>query len=851
MRHYLLLILLILSLNTYSQTSAGDPVPQWLQDYRALVNKMGAAMDEKQAMDLLKQAISIVDTTSVEGMSYYLADNVALMNLYTTLGNYDESERILYTIAQFFVGEREAYESYRAFLSSCGLLYLNLRNYDKALFFLEKAKTYFEYYLDLGVKYAGCLNNIAQIYMWQKNNLKAKMYADVSKDIILNASNDNPDYKIFMLNNLSAIFNAMDYHKDSQEILFHIKDLAESNKRYNYYLPYIYDNLGVLYANQRIFDKSEAYLEKSYNYSKTYGYNDQPLLLLNLCMVNYELGDNKKAYKYTKELVDFIKDDAIIKFSFLDSDAREKYWSRNNDFLVSANTYMLATQNDSSEINIYNNILFSKGLLLRTSNHVRNQVMMSNDKDLISAYNEMSAMQAKLAQNNVPSDSIRIYKLAIAYIEKQIMANVSDYSDVIHSRNRNWKEIQEKLSNNEIAIEFVPLYNVNDTLNGDIDRYAAALIRKSYAHPKIIQLCTHGHLDSLLNNRTGLNAMKFVNRLYTGNVAQELYNSIWKPIESELSGVKTIYYSPTGILNSISFNAIPIDKKVLADKYNLMLLSSTGDIQNIKKKGKDNYKDAIIYGGITYDASEDKLLASARGYSESSNRSVFVGDSTTRGSWNFLPGTKAEAESITGILNNIGVETSLLEDVNANEESFKNLDHNSKAIIHLATHGFYLNKAKDIVNNKFVIRNSSVDSDGAFNPMRLTGLLFAGANRAWNNNNVITGIEDGILTADEISQIDLANTEIVILSACTTGLGNFASPEGVFGLQRAFKLAGVKSIVMSLWEVPDEATSNLMQFFYQNIAKGMEKHKAFKEAQKRLRRQEENPFSWAGFVMLD
>ena len=677
------------------------------------------------------------------------------------------------------------------------------------------------------------------------------MYADVSKDIILKASNDNPDYMIFVLNNLSVIYNAMNYHKESQDILFRLKNLAESNERYNYYLPYIYDNLGVLYANQGIFDKSETYFEKSYNYGKTFGYNDFSMLLLNLSMTNYDLSDNKKAYKFAKELVDFIKDDASTKFSFLDSDSREKYWSRNNDFLVSANTIMLATKNDSCEINIYDNILFSKGLLLRTSNQVKNQVMMSNDEDLIRAYNEMSAMQARLAQNNVPTDSIRIYQFAIAYIEKQILASISDSSDDINSENHSWKEVQDNLSNNEIAIEFVPLYNVNDTLNGDIDRYAAALIRKSYAHPKIIQLCTHEHLDSLLNNRTGLNAMKFINKLYSGDVAQELYNSIWKPIESELSGVKTIYYSPTGILNSISFNAIPAEKKVLSDKYNLMLLSSTGDILSTKNKGKDNYKDAIIYGGITYDASEDKLLASARGYSESTSRSVFVGDSATRGSWKFLPGTKAEAESITDILNKIGVETSLLEDVSANEESFKNLDHNSKTIIHIATHGFYLNKARDIVKNKFVIRNYAVDSDGAFNPMRLTGLLFAGANRAWNNNNVITGIEDGILTADEISQIDLANTEIVILSACTTGLGDFASPEGVFGLQRAFKLAGVKTIVMSLWEVPDEATSSLMQYFYKNIALGMEKHKAFKEAQKKLRHQEANPFFWAGFVMLD
>ena len=135
--------------------------------------------------------------------------------------------------------------------------------------------------------------------------------------------------------------------------------------------------------------------------------------------------------------------------------------------------------------------------------------------------------------------------------------------------------------------------------------------------------------------------------------------------------------------------------------------------------------------------------------------------------------------------------------------------------------------------------------------MQLTGLLFAGANRAWKNTNVIPGIEDGILTADEISQIDLRGTEVVVLSACTTGLGEYNSPEGVFGLQRAFKLAGVKSIVMSLWEVSDEATSRLMQVFYENLTRGVEIHTAFRKAQQELKKQKDDPFEWAGFVLLD
>ncbi len=97
-----------------------------------------------------------------------------------------------------------------------------------------------------------------------------------------------------------------------------------------------------------------------------------------------------------------------------------------------------------------------------------------------------------------------------------------------------------------------------------------------------------------------------------------------------------------------------------------------------------------------------------------------------------------------------------------------------------------------------------------------SGLLFAGANYAWTGKP-IEGIEDGILTAYEVSNMYLPNTKLVVLSACETALGDIEGSEGVYGLQRAFKIAGVKNLVMSLWKVPDEATSEFMQTFYKNL----------------------------------
>jgi len=187
-----------------------------------------------------------------------------------------------------------------------------------------------------------------------------------------------------------------------------------------------------------------------------------------------------------------------------------------------------------------------------------------------------------------------------------------------------------------------------------------------------------------------------------------------------------------------------------------------------------------------------------------------------------------------------------------NEESFKRLSGTSASIIHLATHGFFLDDVEN--ENQSDILQQIGDSRGqrAFeNPLLRSGLLMAGGNRAWTGVDVIDGIEDGILTAEEIAQMNLVNTQLIVLSACETGLGEANSAEGVFGLQRAFKLAGVETLIMSLWQVPDDATAELMSAFYQLWLSGKTKSEAFAEAQRQVREKYEKSFYWAGFVMMD
>jgi CHAT domain-containing protein len=251
---------------------------------------------------------------------------------------------------------------------------------------------------------------------------------------------------------------------------------------------------------------------------------------------------------------------------------------------------------------------------------------------------------------------------------------------------------------------------------------------------------------------------------------------------------------------------------------------------------------ASLIASVNQNKKEQYYLAS-RGY---------IPDESTRGSWNNLEATKKEIETIAEELKKDKISPIVIEGNDGTEESFKNLDGQKKSIIHLATHGFFL---KDQAARRTTYLNRKLGNEGGSEldlSMKRSGLLFSGANTTWLGNELPEYVEDGILLAEEISSINLQGCNLLILSACETGLGEISS-EGVFGLQRGFKQAGVKTIVMSLWKVDDVATQIFMSHFYKNLAKGKSKHHAFLKAQDYLRKTKDykDPKYWAAFIMLD
>ena len=333
---------------------------------------------------------------------------------------------------------------------------------------------------------------------------------------------------------------------------------------------------------------------------------------------------------------------------------------------------------------------------------------------------------------------------------------------------------------------------------------------------------------------------------------------VWGKILPKVQKGETIYFAPAGILHQLAIEYLPHDKRnAVSDLYTMTRLSSTREIA--LNKTQSQYATATIYGGIQYNVDADNLLVESEKYLQTNNNRSLESDTLNRGSVKYLPGTKIEAEHINSLLQENNITAKLYTAAKANEESFKSLSGKHDNILHIGTHGFTwtdsVAKKQDYFSQRMRMQMLSEDKhhDTSIDPLNRCGLLFAGANIALqgNSKNLPEGVQDGILTAKEISLMDLRDANLVVLSACETAKGDITS-EGVFGLQRAFKMAGVQTIIMSLWKVNDQATQLLMTEFYNNwIGKHQSKREAFRNAQNTVRIQYEEPEYWAGFIMLD
>lgn len=284
-------------------------------------------------------------------------------------------------------------------------------------------------------------------------------------------------------------------------------------------------------------------------------------------------------------------------------------------------------------------------------------------------------------------------------------------------------------------------------------------------------------------------------------------------------------------------------------EYCTQMDSTRNEFLRLWNKREDIRTKAVLYGGLEYERGQGDIEAMRKELQSAESLIAFrdvpeIDSLVLRKGISFLEGTEREVQTIDTLLRNKQIPVALMSGMAGTEESFKQLSGQSITLLHVATHGFY-----SPLTGHYTAQRSFEEQ-----ALSRSGLFLSGAAASLNMKKIPEDIEDGILTAKELSKLDLSNLNLAILSACQTGLGEIVG-DGVFGLQRGFKKAGAQTLLMSLWKVDDTATQLLMAEFYKNLVSGQNKRAAFLNAQKYLRSYQngiyDKPEYWAAFIMLD
>lgn len=326
-----------------------------------------------------------------------------------------------------------------------------------------------------------------------------------------------------------------------------------------------------------------------------------------------------------------------------------------------------------------------------------------------------------------------------------------------------------------------------------------------------------------------------------------------------MRNVNKIYFSPDKELYYIPIEyAETPEGMMISEKYQIFRLSSTKEIATKREPRKSKCNDITIFGNIDYDNSK-RNRATKTPIENVHNNTKFdsIPTNIKRGAseynskiYSHLDASKPEIYSIASLSISKGLDVTIFEEDNASESAFRSMSGNSPDILIVSTHGFF--EPENIDQTKERINNNVLPEDAI---LTHTGLVFAGANTTLldEREQSYKPVEDGLVTSQELSLLNLNNTNLAILSACETGLG-VSSEDGIMGLQRGFKKAGVGSLLMSLWKVEDDATCKLMTEFFSNwIGKKMTKYDALEGAKRTVRETKgwEDPKYWAAFILLD
>lgn len=633
-------------------------------------------------------------------------------------------------------------------------------------------------------------------------------------------------------NDLSDYQSAITNYKKADEILAS-KYPATDGERVR-----LYALLGGVEHSLNHYDESEHYYKLYANAIKEiYGEHSLNYVNAQIYLANAQgfAGHIKDGCGHYTSAVAILKKVIKKRLPYMNTAEREGFWSPLSSLLTYMTPYALKAELYQTEYTqtCYDALLLSKAFLLDSERSVYDIVQRDGDKTDMQTYmniaslnNQIKEWEKKYVQY---ADSILTATNEVSRLESTLMNRCKSVGDITSFMDVDYNSVKKSLGKNDALIDFTDFMT-----NAGDRRYAAYIINKKQKYPLLKPLFAESQIDSLGIARPDM--------FYDKDFAAEVIKLLWNPLKEHIVEGSTVYYVPSQMLFQVCLESLPLeDGTLLGDHYHFVRLSSAREL--VREQNKSNATSAVLYGGLQYDLEPDVMAENAKQY-DLSSLMVMRGSDIVRGDSIFkeLPGSKMEVERITTILNRSKFEVTPYTGMNGTEESFLSMHGKSPRILHLATHGFYYTPTEA----------EKVDYlRGYSDAMSLSGLIMSGGNAAWRGEELPAGTLGGVLTANSIARLDLSDTDMVVLSACQTGQGN-ATAEGLYGLQRAFKKAGVGTMVMTLWSVSDIVATEFMIKFYEYLAENnWNKHKAFELAKSHIRSQHPDPFYWAAFVMLD
>lgn len=551
-------------------------------------------------------------------------------------------------------------------------------------------------------------------------------------------------------------------------------------------------------------------------------------------------GDAAHALQYFQSAFGALQNNLAENFRFLSAGEREKFARTFEYYRLTFLAAVRAFPGDAPlRAFLYDLTLFQKELLSSYDRQLISGWQQGADSSF-HRYVELRRMIARQwtlpVQERIDLPELEAQRYAL---EKTLTGQAALAATPAVFNTPQWQQVQQALQADDAALEWLGLPPAREG-QGGLSCYAVLILRQGMPAPELVLLDGTDRTDALFASK-GARGLQYASRTYAGDA---LYRTLWQPLENRLEGVKRIFYAPGGMLHLLNFEAMQLPGgQLLSEKYQMVRLTNTARILDsgfgrpLAPAGS-----ALLAGGLDYES------AAAANAAETPNLPT-GGGALWRGGgmvreWSPLPNTLPEVERLADLLRQKKVQTELQTGPNGSETAVKaRCAAAPPEILHFATHGFFFEKN--------TAGSGSLGLVTAENPMFRSGLILAGANPAWRGQPAAGLPDDGILTADEISLLPLRATALVVLSACETGLGDVRDDEGVYGLQRAFRLAGAQNIVMSLWRVPDEQTRQFMVTFYAALLERGDIRSAFQNARLALRKQYGNPFYWAGFVLLE